>query len=261
MLDWIYDTPLGSLAGLTAIVFVGAAWLGTILLRPILRGFVRSRGAGEIVTNVLSNFGVLYGILLGLTAVAAYQNWSQVNANVTKEASAVLNLYQEVGTYPAPHGQNLRWLLREIVRYEIKYEWPLLKEGVTFTEDAAARIEAFQERLLAFEPQTKTEELVHAEAIRQFNSFMEQRRLRIYSASISIPPALWYVVIAGAIINMLLVWQIDTNLLNQLFLGGLLAFFLGAMILLIAILDKPFKSRAGISPAALELVHKVMMRE
>ena len=48
--------------------------------------------------NVLSSFGVLYGILLGLTAVAAYQNWSQMDTNVTKEASTLISLFQSVST-------------------------------------------------------------------------------------------------------------------------------------------------------------------
>lgn len=261
MPNWLYDTPLGSLAVLTAIVFVGAAWLGTILLRPVLRIFVRSRtGANDVVGYFLSSFGVLYGILLGLTAVAAYQNWSQVDANVTREASSLVSLFQAVSTYPEPHRQNLRRLLRELNRYEIEEEWPLLKKGIA-SAGARPMVEAFEKGLLAFEPQTKTQEIVHATAINQFNAFLEQRRLRIYSARAGIPAVLWYVVIVGAVINMLLIWLLDMKFMAQLFLGGLLAFFLGAMILLIAILEKPFQSRAGISPDALKAVHQFMMRE
>jgi len=46
-----------------------------------------------------------------------------------------------------------------------------------------------------------------------------------------------------------------------LFLGGLLAFFLGAMILMIARLDKPLKSHDGISPDALAAAYQVMLRQ
>ena len=49
---------------------------------------------------------------------------------------------------------------------------------------------------------------------------------------------------------------------TQLFLGGLLAFFLGALILLIAVLDRPYRSaQYGVSPEAHQLVYKVMMRD
>jgi len=114
---------------MTAIVSVSFTWLGSIFLRPIFRMFVRSRGgSNDVVGNVLSSFGVLYGILVGLTAVAAYQNWSTVDVNVTKEAGAMLTLHQEFSTYPAPLGGELRDLLRNLGRFEVKEEWAVLKK-------------------------------------------------------------------------------------------------------------------------------------
>ena len=101
---------------------------------------------------------------------------------------------------------------------------------------------------------------MHARAVEQFSSFLEQRRLRIYSAGSGIPAVLWYVVIAGAVINMILIWLLDMRFISQLFLGGLLAFFLGAMILLIAVLAKPFQSEAGIPPDALKAAYEFMTK-
>jgi hypothetical protein len=62
---------------------------------------------------------------------------------------------------------------------------------------------------------------------------------------------MWYVVIVGAIINIGLVWLFEMKFVTQLFLGGLLAFFLGTLILLIAVLDRPYRSREfGREPSA-----------
>lgn len=69
---------------------------------------------------------------------------------------------------------------------------------------------------------------------------------------------LWYVVFIGAIFNIMLIWLLDMRFISQLFLGGLLAFFLGAMILMIARLDKPFQSADGVSPDAFRAVHRIM---
>lgn len=260
MIDWIYETNLGELAIWAAIVSVGFAWLGTILLRPIFRLFVRSRaGSNDIVGNVMSNFGVLYGILLGLTAVAAYQNWSQVDSNATTEAGSMLALFQEVSTYPAPYREELRTPITQLCSFTVEQEWPQLKKGA-FPTGARPMVDAIQRTLLTFEPQTKTQEIVHAEVIGRFNRLLEQRRYRIYSMTSGIPSVLWYVVIVGAIINILLVWLLDMRLVTQLFLGGVLAFFLGAMILLIARLDKPFKSEDGVSPTALQTVCQFMAK-
>jgi hypothetical protein len=84
---------------------------------------------------------VLCGLLLGLIALAAYQNDSQVEADVQKEAAVLDALYQEVPTDPKPHGQNLRWLLPDSCRYEINYAWPPVREGIV-PEGGETRIRA-----------------------------------------------------------------------------------------------------------------------
>lgn len=105
----IYDLPLKPLITISAIVFVGYCWAGCIFLRPFLRMFVKNRdGSNDVVGYVLSCFGVFYGLLLGLIAVASYQNLSEVESNVAREVASLDALHQDVSTYPAPHGQNLR---------------------------------------------------------------------------------------------------------------------------------------------------------
>jgi hypothetical protein len=72
---------------------------------------------------------------------------------------------------------------------------------------------------------------------------------------------MWYVVIVGAIINIALVWLFEMKLVTHLFLGGLLSFFLGAEILLIAVMDNPFRGDVSISPEAFEAVYATTMAE
>jgi hypothetical protein len=69
---WLYDIPPTRLALFFIVVFVGFYWVGTVVLRPILRQFVKhSTGTNDIVGYVLSCFCVFYGLLLGLIAVTA----------------------------------------------------------------------------------------------------------------------------------------------------------------------------------------------
>jgi Protein of unknown function (DUF4239) len=258
---WIYDLTTETLAVLMTTVFVGFSWFGAIVVRPILRLFVRSTsGTNDVVGYILSCFCVFYGLLLGLIAVAAYQNYSQVDSAVQLEAAQLEALYQDASSYPDPYGQNLRWLLRDYCRYEIKYAWPLYRRGIV-PEGGNTRIAAFKERMFSFQPQTKNDEIVHAEAIRQFSTFLEHRRLRQYAVTTGIPAVMWYVVVVGAIINIALVWLFEMKLVTHLFLGGLLAFFLGAVILLIAVMDNPFRGDVSISPEAFESVYRTTMAE
>lgn len=261
MFIWVYDYPTWQLGAGLAILFVSFSWVGTILLRPILRTFVRSRsGENDIVGYILSCFCVFYDILLGLLAVAAYQNYSSAELTVTKEAAALTALYRDVSAYPEPEGQNLRWLLRDYTRHVIKGDWPEQQKGIV-PEGSSTRFTAFHEKLVAFEPQTRTHEIMHAETLRQFNSLSELRRLRLFAATSSLPTVMWYVVILGSIINIALVWLFDMRLITQMFLGGLLAFYLSAIITLIAAMDNPFLGEVSVPPSAYENVYKGLMME
>ncbi len=75
MFYWIYDLPTWQLTLLISGSFVLTYWIETIIFSPILRRFVRSpSGSNDIVGYILSCSCVFYGLLLGLIAVAAYQN-------------------------------------------------------------------------------------------------------------------------------------------------------------------------------------------
>jgi len=258
---WIYDIPTARLALLSIALFVGVYWSGLILVRPFLRPLVRNiRAANDIVGYILSCFCVFYGLLLGLIAVTAYQNVSEAGSNVTREAAALSALYEDVSRYPEPHAQNLRWLLRDYTRYVIKYAWPLQQRGV-IPQEGTIRAEAFHDKLLDFQPQTPAQEILHAEALRQLNHFLECRRMRLFSVKSALPASMWYVMLLGAFFTILLCWLFDMTFVAHLALGGVLASYLGTMMYLIVDMNQPFRGDVSITAEAFETLYARMNEE
>jgi hypothetical protein len=124
-----------------------------------------------VVGYVLSCYCVFHGLLLGLIAVAVYQNFVSVEEIIQRESSALAGLYDDFESYPEPFGKNLRWLVRDYRRYVIKYAWPLQRKGV-IPEEGEIRIQGLRERLVSFSPQNPREQLLHGEALKQFNEFL-----------------------------------------------------------------------------------------
>jgi hypothetical protein len=89
---------------------------------------------------------------------------------------------------------------------------------------------------------------IHEAALRQFDTFLQSRRERLYSVISGMPRVMWYTVALGATINMILLWLFDLKFGNHLLLGGLISFFTATMICLIAILNNPFRGDVGVSP-------------
>ena len=261
MFYWIYDVPSTTLALIITGAFVGFSWIGAVFVRPILRAFLRKRAdINDLIGYMLSCFGVFYGLLLGLLAVAAYQNFSNVETIVSKEASTLSALARDVSAYPEPDRTNLIWLLRDYTRYVVHYAWPSQQKGI-IPQEGNTRMIAFHEQLIRFEPSSPGQEILHAEALRQFNNYLEARRMRLFSVSTSIPGVMWAVVLVGALMNIALIWMFDMKLTNHLFLGGILSAFMGLMIFLIASLDNPFRGELSISPAPFEDILTHLMEE
>jgi hypothetical protein len=260
MFYWIYEIPILSVLGLFALVFVGLCWLGTITFRPFIEPWFHAQTRlNEVLGDFLQYFGVIYGLLLGLLAVATYQNHTDVEKAVAGEASSLAAFYRDVSAYPEPERTELKALIREYTRSTIEDAWPLQRKGIDpWKVNRAAPMHA---RLALFEPQTKGQEALHNAALRQFNEFFEDRRTRIFSVTAGIPPIMWYTVTVGALINMVLIWMFDLRLGVHLLLGGLISFFTGTMICLIVLLDNPFRGVVGVSPHAFELIYSQMMNE
>ncbi|QDT68683.1 hypothetical protein MalM25_16070 [Planctomycetes bacterium MalM25] len=260
MTDSLYSLPISALAILAAVLFVGSYWVGCFLLRPVLRVFVRSGGAvqNDIIGTVLSSFGVLYGLLLSLIAVAAYQNLNEVETQVENEAASLLALYRDAGNFPQPQRDKLQGLLKDYCSLVIDEQWPVQRRG-EIPRGAHKILGPIRTTLMRFEPSDGREERLVNLAIEHFELMTERSRHRVYATKQHLPSVMWYVVVIGTLINFILLWLFDMRLVTQLFLGGLLAFFLGALILLIAVLDRPYRSvEFGVSPDAFILVQQVM---
>lgn len=251
---WVYDLPAASVALLLAVAFVGFTWLGIIFIRPFLRLLLRPQaGLNDLVGYILSSHCAFFGLLLGLLAVAAYQNLTDVDKTVSREAGLLRSIYRSVADYPEPVRAEALPLIREYTRFVIEDAWPLQRRGI-ISGDGVARMNAIQSKLFAFEPTTKAQEIMHGQTIAQFFQMAEVRRTRVQAVDAGVPYILWYVVGIGLLITVALIWMLDMRLVPHLLLGGLLALFLSTVICLIVVMDKPLRGEVGIGADAYKAV-------
>jgi hypothetical protein len=259
MMYWIYDYPSYVVGALFGAVFVAAALFGIFVLRPFVRGWIHTeRRANDMVGMTLSSFSVLYAFLLGLLALAAFQNYTVVGDLVTKEASSMAALYRDFGGYPEPVRGQLRENLKSYTRDVIQDSWPKQQRGVVPTLGSEF-IATLVDHMIAFEPEKKSQEIIHAEALRQLDNLIELRRARLSNVAAGIPTVFWWVVAIGALLNILLIWMLDMEVHVHALLGGALALFLGIVIFMIAALDHPFRGGVSIGPDAIQQVYDSLM--
>ncbi|MFI9507618.1 hypothetical protein [Nocardia sp. NPDC052566] len=246
---------------ITGIIVAGTC-VGVLLARPlVLKIFGPEPGQNELITMVLTVGGIFYGLLLGLVAVAGYESYSEAESVVADEAASLGTLYREVSAYPEPQRQVLRQDLIDYTDNVLTVAWPALRRGDE-PNGGTAIVTRFQEHLLAFDPPTTAAGILHRATIEQFAQFDQDRRHRISATTQQIPPVLWWAIVAGGVINLVLLCLYSvSSRFAHLLLGGLLAVFLGTMIFLIATLDYPFRGDLSVDPQPFERVyHNVMGR-
>jgi hypothetical protein len=240
--------------------FVAIAWTGILFIRPFLRLWLRGQpGSNDLVAFASAGFSLFYGLLLGLLSVATYQATKDIQDNVAREALGIGTIYRSSNGYPQPLRADLQAELRDYTLYVVRKDWPAHARGEV-PLGGEHRLQVIRDQLLAFEPQTKTQEILHSEILRYFNVMIGHREQRLTGVSASIPEVLWYVVAIGALINIAFMWMLEMRFMPNLILTGLVSFFLGIMIFLIYTMDRPLRGAVSVPPDAFQNVYDTVMK-
>lgn len=264
MLDWINDWLEGLSAGQLAMVicafFVGITWLGILLVHPLMRRVLhRNEPSNELIIHIAGTFGLVYAVLLGLLTVATFQNTKDLQDNVGREASGLSTIYRSTDGYPEPLRSELKAQLRDYTHYVIDKDWPAHKKGIV-PIGGEHRLQVIRATLMSYEPATKTQEMLHNELLRYLDAMMVSREQRLATVNAAIPRVLWYVVVVGAFLTIAFIWMLHMELIPQILLGGITAFFLGIMIFLIYAMDHPLQGAVSVPQDSFQSVYDLVMK-
>jgi hypothetical protein len=223
------------------------------------RGFVQAMsgprpGHNEGVDAYIGAAAVFYGIVAGLIAVAAWEQFAGFDDRVTQEAGTVATLYRNVATFPEPYGSKLGQELRAYTQAVID-GWPSLQRGVV-PPKAAAVLNTFQSTFYSFDPKTERDRIIYASAVAEFDRMIELRRLRLHDKDAGLPGPLWAVVILGGILTVFLTYFLALERFKlHLVMTIVSGILVSLLIFMIAALDHPFRGEVSIGADAFQLVY------
>ncbi len=246
MFDFVYDYPTWPMM----LVFGTISVAVTVALLFIARPTVHQWNTDEPRTNemigfFMSAFSMIYGLLLGLLAVAAYTNFSVVSDLTTEESAALAGLYRDISQFPEPIRTELQDFLRSYTKNIIAVDWPAQQKGET-PNLYSLQLDNMFATIAQFQPTTIGQEVVMSETFSQLNVVAEHRRKRLAAAGTAIPNLLWVVVLLGATINVLLLVLLEMKFWVHVVLASLVAGYFGIVIFFVAAMDKPFQGEVSI---------------
>jgi hypothetical protein len=260
-LSWLYHVP-PFLFFLLVIGFVAAISVSGFLLirKPVERWLGKPPAQNAVISYYIHATGVVYGITLGLITVGIWENYDHVNLKVEEEAAALASVYRDVNSYPDPYRSQLTGELKTYTRYVIDEAWPLQEKGI-IPPRGVELTNRFQKTLFGFEPTTEGQKIIHAAALRSYNDYILLRRLRMQNVTKSVSVMIWWVVIFGGLINLILSWLfVVTHKSLHILMNALLGALIGALIFLIIVLDFPFRGWFKVSSEAFEITYQQLMK-
>jgi Protein of unknown function (DUF4239) len=261
MFDFLFDLHLAVVGAAILILLCAFALSGlAIFSRYILPRLKLGPEESVFTSAMMQAVMVFYGLAVALIAVSVWQTYTDAGATTSREATAIGVLYREMGGYPEPVRSQLRQELREYVEYIINEAWPQQRRGEV-PRGGVEKVNDVEAKLVAFEPATEGQKLLHAETLRAYSQLIEARRLRLDAVLTGLPGALWFVIVLGALVSLssTFFFHVEDALLQRIQVV-LLAIFIGMIIFIIFALDRPFRGDLGLQPDSYQLIYDQLMK-
>ncbi|HTU70649.1 MAG TPA: DUF4239 domain-containing protein [Candidatus Baltobacteraceae bacterium] len=248
-MTWIYSIP----AWLVCILFIGGtsafAAVGLLLARNPRMGRLRAV-ANDFAGPVMGALGTILAVMLSFMVVTVWQEYDQSAQIVETEASQISNLYHEVAVFPEPLRDQVRSAIIRYVNVVVKQEWPLMSVG---RESPAARRSAMAivSLVQSYSPTTMAQQNSQADALDHAHAMLDAREDRLFQNSQAVPPLLWVMMLFVALVTLcssyfFFVADVRAHLAMTIALGAVI----GAIFVVIAELDLPFRGDLQIPPTA-----------
>ena len=257
---WIYNIPPVPLALIMVVGIEAIALFGLVLARRhILPRLHYHDGVNDAVSGTVQAVGVFYAITVGLIAAGVWTTYSNASALMSQEAVAIGSLYRDVSSLPEPARTTLRTQLRDYTVAVITQDWPAQRREQT-NYGSTPIIDQLQATLMSFEPATAGEQARYSETLSAFNDFAAQRRLRLIAVQGGLSAIMWTVIWIGAAISIGVGYFFHIqDVKMHAILIALIAGFLGIVLFMIVINDRPFVGRDSVSPDSYQFVLDTLM--
>ena len=235
-------------------VFVIAGVTGLALFNRLIRTRIHlTEATNNDIIFFASAISVFYSLIVGLIAVGVWRTYTEAQNIVSEEATAIGCFYRDIGGYAEPTRTQLRQEVRTYTEFLINVAWPKQIRGVA-TDEATRMLTQLELDLVSYEPKTSGQQILHAQAMVQYNQIAGLRRKRLHLIGTGLPSVMWSVVLLGAALVLGVTYLLRAQRIVQFVLTGCLAMFIGLVVFVIASLDRPLSGPLAIDSHPYEIV-------
>lgn len=192
----------------------------------------------------------LISIVLAFIIYNEYQAFYRAQINTEEEATALNNLYKMVETLPKT--KLIQHQIKRYIKSIIYVEFPMLKQNKVPPPNVI--LNNLQNMVYNYQPHNTREAQLYQEIVVSLNRAVQLRTARIDSALSGLTPELWWTVLLGIIINIVMTWFLPGTIYYKVLMTSLVAAVFASLLFLLVVLDYPFSGEYSISPQAFQQV-------
>jgi hypothetical protein len=250
LLLFLCALPLWLGAFFTVLVPTALAMLGPIVVRRRYPLSVLVKN-NEIAGFKFATVGVIYAVILAFAIVAVWDKFNEAEALVLREAGAAATLYR-ISTGDEPNARATRAALDQYLTAVVEDDWPQMavsREGRQ-AGNALDRLYVTAMQLGEGKPLA-----VGVEIMKELGAITEARRGRLHYAMGVVPPALWLMLVFGAVLTIGFTYFFGLeNLKSQVTMTGGLATIVFLGLFVIVSYDHPFTGEVFVEPHPIKAV-------
>lgn len=211
-----------------------------------------------ITASVASLIGIIYGVLAGFIAVYLLGFNDHASAAVVNESNAVANIYRDSKWLEQPTQKHIQEYLKLYVNYVIDVEWPEMSKGSSPHGKNHQYINLISEQLHHYKIVTPSDNVIVADLAQEVKSLFNAREERIESSEATLSPEIWFVLILGTILIIVINYAFRVNFYLHLFTTTVFSIMAASIFFLLVELDRPFQGEFAVSPHTMIRVKEIM---
>jgi len=237
MVDLFYGLPIWAATILILGLSLAVGLASSFGVRKVLR-LQSTEDDREHAVSLMQVVAAYIGILIAFAGVQVWQDFSDAQNGVHREAATAAELYRDLNTY-GPETQPQKQALRAYMESVVRDEWPLLSEGKPSERTEVALFRLFQ-AVGQIHPKDNRDSAIFTEAFSNLNDLVGLRRDRLIHSNSGMPLILWIVGLVGSVLIVAYTATFKPSRTNAMMISGI-SLALGLVFLFILIVDRPYK--------------------
>jgi len=226
---------------------IAAAITFLFILRRIWQPAKRA-AHNDVVGPSVGVIGTTYAVLLAFMLSGVWNSFRTAQETEEEEANCLVTVFRLAQGLPRDAGDRIRRMARDYAEVMINIEWREMEHEST-SDEGRKIVDDLWKLLESIQPQNASEQIALDHALFELGNMSEHRRIRLLQSRSKLPPILWAVLLAGAIVSVISICLFG---LEDFFLHAVqvfaITFLLALVLVAIEDIDRPYQGSIHVEP-------------